>query len=96
MKATTDGREPAALGVDQDLGLIAFHDGDHAVGRAQVDANDFCHVEFAPLGDAEAVTCEVTRADAVPSGTRAKVVPCFAGAAADCKSRDSSRSYAMH
>jgi hypothetical protein len=35
--------EPAALRVDQDLGLVALHDGDHAVGRAEVDANDFCH-----------------------------------------------------
>ncbi len=27
-------REPAALGVDQHLGLISFHDGDYAVGRS--------------------------------------------------------------
>ena len=37
-------RQAAALGVDQHLGLIAFHDGDHAVGRAEVDSNDFCHM----------------------------------------------------
>ena len=43
-------REAAALGVDQHFGLIAFHDGDDAVGRSEVDANDLCHDVQTPLG----------------------------------------------
>ena len=42
-------RQPAALGVDQHLGLIPFHDGDHAVGRPEVNSNDLCHCGLAPL-----------------------------------------------
>src|SRR5690606_17959113 len=41
----TDDRRgnPRAGGVDQHLRLIAFHDRDTAIGRAEVDANDFRH-----------------------------------------------------
>jgi hypothetical protein len=38
------GRRARALGVLDDLRLAAFHDGDAAVGRAEVDADDLGHV----------------------------------------------------
>jgi hypothetical protein len=41
-------RQPAALGINQHLGLVTFHDGHDAVGRAQVNANDLCHCFKAP------------------------------------------------
>jgi hypothetical protein len=34
------GGRAVARGVDEDLGLAALHDGDHRVGRAEVDADD--------------------------------------------------------
>ena len=37
-------RQPAAFRVGDDDGLAAFHDGDHGVGGAQVDTDDFAHV----------------------------------------------------
>ncbi len=37
------GRDSVAAGVDENLGLVALHDADHAVGRAQVDADDLGH-----------------------------------------------------
>ena len=41
---TDHGRgQPAALGIDQHLGLIAFHDGNTTVGCTQIDSYDFCH-----------------------------------------------------
>src|SRR5690606_41142570 len=36
-------RGAVALGVLDDLGVAAFHDGDAAVGRAEVDADDLAH-----------------------------------------------------
>src|SRR5690606_41031296 len=42
-----DGRREAiALLVDDDLGLLAFHDGHDGVGRAQVDSDDLRHVSI--------------------------------------------------
>jgi len=36
-------RRPGALLVHDHLGLSPFHDRDHAVGRAEVDADDLAH-----------------------------------------------------
>jgi hypothetical protein len=36
-------RQPAALGIDQHLGLIALHDGHDAVGCPQVDTDNLAH-----------------------------------------------------
>ncbi len=42
-----DGRRRALpLGVLDDLGVLAVHDRDARVGRAEVDADDFCHACF--------------------------------------------------
>ena len=42
-----DGRRGArAFAILDDLRLAAFHDGDAAVGRAQVDSNDLGHVSY--------------------------------------------------
>ncbi len=35
-------RRPAALGVGNDGGLRALHHGDHGVGRAEIDPDDWC------------------------------------------------------
>jgi hypothetical protein len=42
-KADDRRRQPAALGVDQDLGLITLHDCDNAVGSSKVNSNYLCH-----------------------------------------------------
>ena len=36
-------RHPAAFRIGDDDWLTAFHDGDHRVGRAQIDTDDFAH-----------------------------------------------------
>ena len=37
------GRGAPALGILDDLGVLAVHDGDARIGRAEVDADDFRH-----------------------------------------------------
>ena len=44
VKATIDGVVRGALGVLDDLGGCALHDGDAGIGRAEVDANDLSHI----------------------------------------------------
>ena len=44
--ATTDGVVRAAFRVFDDLRLPALHDGDAAVGGAEVDADDLAHETF--------------------------------------------------
>ena len=41
--ATTDGVVRLALGVGDDGGAVALHDGDDGVRRPQVDADDLAH-----------------------------------------------------
>src|SRR5262249_47817430 len=55
LRKSDDRRRGAgAFAIFNDLRLAAFHDGDAAVGRAQVDSNDLGHVSnpssSAPLG----------------------------------------------
>ena len=39
-----NGRRSAlTLAVGDDLGLAAFHNGDHGIGGAQIDADNLCH-----------------------------------------------------
>jgi hypothetical protein len=42
------GRDERAFLVDDDLGLTSNHDGDDAVGRAEVDADDLAHGRSSP------------------------------------------------
>jgi hypothetical protein len=44
------GRGTRAFRILDDLGLASFHDSNAAVGRAQIDTNDFGHMSclFAP------------------------------------------------
>ncbi len=48
-KADDRGRGTRAFAVLDDLGLAAIHDGDAAVGRAKVDADNFGHVFLTSL-----------------------------------------------
>ena len=43
VNATTDGVVRAPSWLAMTVGWPAFHDGDHRVGGAQVDADDFSH-----------------------------------------------------
>jgi hypothetical protein len=45
LRETYDRRgDAAALGVDDDLRLVAFHDRDDGVRRTEVNADDLCHI----------------------------------------------------
>ena len=44
LKATIDGRGARAFRILDDLGGLAFHDGDAGIGRAEIDADNFSHV----------------------------------------------------
>ena len=43
-------RGARALAVFDDLGALAVHDGDAAIRRAEVDADDFCHMTLLSAG----------------------------------------------
>jgi len=43
LEADDGGGGAVAFAVDEDGGLATLHDGDHAVGRAQVDPDGFGH-----------------------------------------------------
>ena len=71
VKATTDGvvRAPSALGMT--VGSPPFHGGDHRVGRAEIDADCFCHGSLPPVVAGERVAVHRRRQ---PAGGRANVV----------------------
>jgi hypothetical protein len=57
VKATIDGVVRAPSAFSMTLGVLALHHGDAGIGRAEVDADDFCHgalsrarSEFGALG----------------------------------------------
>ncbi len=45
LKATIDGRGARPFRILDDLRLFAFHDGDAGIGRAEVDTNNFSHLQ---------------------------------------------------
>ena len=65
------GGGAGALGVFDDLGVAALHDGDAGIGGTEIDADDFGHVALAHSGGAERPRLGTAR---VPRGWKSPVI----------------------